>query len=74
MINISWHDAETCTQRLSSQTGETYLLPSEAEWEYAARAGSKTRYSWGNDIGVNCAKYHYLGAINPTIKKGEMPL
>ena len=55
VINVSWHDAVAYTQWLSSQTGEHYRLPSEAEWEYAARAGSTTKYSWGNDIGHNRA-------------------
>ena len=55
VINVSWDDAVAYTQWLSEQTGENYRLPSEAEWEYAARAGSTTQYSWGNDIGVNRA-------------------
>ena len=55
VINVSWEDAVAYTQWLSSQTGEHYRLPSEAEWEYAARAGSTTQYSWGNDIGRNHA-------------------
>ena len=58
VINVYWYDAVDYTQWLSSQTGEHYRLPSEAEWEYAARAGSTTVYSWGNYIGhnrANCA-------------------
>ena len=58
VMNVSWHDAVAYTQWLSDQTGENYRLPSESEWEYAARAGSTTVYNWGNDIGhnrANCA-------------------
>ena len=57
-INISWEDAVAYTVWLSAQTGMNYRLPSEAEWEYAARAGSKGKYSWENEIGhdrANCA-------------------
>ena len=61
VINISWDDAVAYTQWLSSQT-EHYRLPSEAEWEYAARAGSTTKYSWGNDIGDNRANCDGCGS------------
>ena len=55
VINVNWHDARDYAAWLSRQTGKRYRLPSEAEWEYAARAGTTTRYSWGNEIGANRA-------------------
>ena len=57
VVNVSWDDARQYVSWLSSQTGATYRLLSESEWEYAARAGTSTSYSWGNEIGsgrANC--------------------
>ncbi|WP_166110821.1 SUMF1/EgtB/PvdO family nonheme iron enzyme [Pseudoalteromonas sp. Z9A5] len=49
VINISWFDAVAYTKWLSKETGYTYRLPSEVEWEYAARAGTSSKFWWGNE-------------------------
>jgi formylglycine-generating enzyme required for sulfatase activity len=46
---VSWEDAVEFCKKLSAKEGETYRLPTEAEWEYACRAGSTTRYCFGDD-------------------------
>jgi formylglycine-generating enzyme required for sulfatase activity len=52
---VSWNDAQEFVRRLSQRTGQTYRLPSEAEWEYAARAGTTTTYFWGDRFDGNQA-------------------
>jgi formylglycine-generating enzyme required for sulfatase activity len=56
--NVSWDDAQTFIAWLSHHAGHAYRLPTEAEWEYAARAGTTTRFWWGDQPGsalANCA-------------------
>ena len=53
VINVNWDDAQAYVAWLSQVTGKTYRLLSEAEYEYAARAGTTTAYPWGDDIKLN---------------------
>jgi formylglycine-generating enzyme required for sulfatase activity len=62
VINVSWHDATAYAQWLSQVTGEQYRLPTEAEWEYAARGGTDTEYWWGDDVGSNNANCDGCGS------------
>ncbi|MEM9440972.1 MAG: SUMF1/EgtB/PvdO family nonheme iron enzyme, partial [Pseudomonadota bacterium] len=55
MQNVSWPDAQAFVTWLSNTTGRDYRLPSESEWEYAARAGKSTRFWWGDDVATGLA-------------------
>lgn len=57
VINVSWGDAVAYCKWLSRETGQPYRLPSEAEWEYGCRAGTTTRFSWGDAITPDKANY-----------------
>ena len=55
VVNVSWENAHSFINWLNDKTKSNYRLPTEAEWEYAARAGNPTEYPWGDDIGINQA-------------------
>ncbi|MDP7342247.1 MAG: formylglycine-generating enzyme family protein [Alphaproteobacteria bacterium] len=61
VINVNYQDAKAYTAWLSRETGHAYRLPSEAEWEYAARAGTTTRYHFGDSIRTSQANYSFSG-------------
>ena len=57
VVCVSWQDAQDYVRWLSQRTGHTYRLPSEAEWEYAARAGTTAAYPWGPTPSHDHANY-----------------
>jgi formylglycine-generating enzyme required for sulfatase activity len=62
VIDVSWNDAKTFIAWLSQRTGQKYRLPTEAEWEYAAHAGTTTAYYWGRDPRAGQANCEDCGA------------
>jgi formylglycine-generating enzyme required for sulfatase activity len=62
VINVSWNDIKSYVAWLSKKTGKPYRLLSEAEYEYATRAGTQTRYPWGDEIGKGNANCNGCGS------------
>jgi formylglycine-generating enzyme required for sulfatase activity len=62
VLNVSWFHAKQYADWLSKETGRPYMLLSEAEYEYAARAGSDTAYPWAEEVGTNNANCDGCGS------------
>jgi sulfatase modifying factor 1 len=78
VANVSWNDAVAFCKWLTKKDGVEYRLPTEAEWEFACRAGSKTRFSFGNDgeeiasyANVADAKFREVTGMTWGIKKSD---
>jgi formylglycine-generating enzyme required for sulfatase activity len=65
VIGVSWEDVKAFTGWLGRKTGRSYRLPSEAEWEYSARAGTTSTFWWGNDVGKSNANCDNCDAAPP---------
>lgn len=68
MVNVSWSDAQAYVRKLSEKTGQTYTLPSEAQWEYAARAGTTTPFHTGPTITTDQANFNGNYTYNGSAK------
>jgi len=60
---VNWGEVQEFIMILNTKTGKQYRLPSEAEWEYAARAGSVGNYSWGNNDALVCEYANYADEL-----------
>jgi formylglycine-generating enzyme required for sulfatase activity/serine/threonine protein phosphatase PrpC len=68
MVLVSWEDAVAYANWLSQQTGQRYRLPTEAQWEYAARGGTESTYWWGVDLGSeNAHCFDCKTGLNPRL-------
>jgi formylglycine-generating enzyme required for sulfatase activity/class 3 adenylate cyclase len=70
--NVSWSDARQYVAWLAETTGKPYRLPTEAEWEYAARGGTQTKYWWGDQFQPDAANCKNCSANEQPVKVGSL--
>jgi len=74
VVCVSWQDAQAYVQWLNHKTGGSYRLPSESEWEYAARAGAATPFWWGDDdAGADAHAWYKSNSGGKTHPVGQKP-
>lgn len=78
VINVSWHDVQAYCVWLRQQTGQSYRLPSEAQWEYACRGGTTTPFHFGERLGTDQANFDgnftYNGSTKGEYRKKTVPV
>jgi formylglycine-generating enzyme required for sulfatase activity/class 3 adenylate cyclase len=72
ITNVSWSDARQYVAWLAETTGKPYRLPTEAEWEYAARGGTQTKYWWGDQFQADAANCKNCAATEQPVKVGSL--
>lgn len=71
VVNVSWNDAQAYGKWLSTQTGKLYRLPTEAEWEYSARAGTTSKYPFGDELLPTHARFAYSTTPESPLPKAD---